>query len=105
MIVTYDDRSLLLDGSRIWLVSGEMHYFRTPQALWRDRLLKAKRCGLNCISTYVAWNFHESREGQWDLSGDHDVAAFVKLAGEMGLYVILRPGPISAADVEAALRR
>jgi len=91
--VTYDDRSFMLDGNRIWLVSGEIHYFRVPSALWRDRLLKAKRAGLNCVSTYVAWNFHEPFEGRWELAGDADVVEFVRLAGEMGLYVILRPGP------------
>ena len=96
--VAYDDRSFLVDGKRIWLVSGSMHYFRIPAALWRDRLLKAKRAGLNCITTPVAWNVHEPVEGQWDLSGDNDVGAFVRLAGELGLYVILRPGPYIGAD-------
>jgi len=96
--VTYDGRSLLVDGQRIWLVSGSMHYFRVPSALWRDRLLKAKRGGLNCICTYVAWNYHEPVEGQWDLSADRDLAAFVRLAEELGLYVILRPGPYISAD-------
>ena len=96
--VTYDDRSFLIDGERIWLVSGSVHYFRTPSPLWRDRLLKARRAGLNCISTYVAWNFHEPVEGHWELSGDHDVAGFVRLAQDMGLYVILRPGPYICAE-------
>ena len=96
--VTYDDRSFLLDGKRIWLTSGSVHYFRIPQGLWRDRLLKAKRCGLNCIDVYIAWNFHEPAEGKWELTGDHDVAAFIKLAGELGLYVILRPGPYICAE-------
>ncbi|HDZ22326.1 hypothetical protein LCGC14_0203740 [marine sediment metagenome] len=91
--VTFDDNSLLIDDQRVWLVSGSIHYFRVPSELWRDRLLKAKRAGLNCISTYVAWNFHEPIEGQWDMSGDRDVAEFVRLAGELGLYVIVRPGP------------
>ena len=96
--VSYDDRSLLLDGRRIWLVSGSIHYFRTPQALWADRLLKAKQAGLNCVSTAVAWNFHEAREGQWDFTGDRDIAAFVRLAGELGLYVILKPGPYIGSE-------
>jgi hypothetical protein len=96
--VTYDDRSFLVDGQRIWLVSGSVQYFRLPAALWRDRLLKAKRGGLNCISTYVAWNFHEPVEGRWELSGDQDIVAFVQLAAELGLYVILRPGPYICAD-------
>ncbi|MCK4277391.1 MAG: beta-galactosidase, partial [Phycisphaerae bacterium] len=96
--VTYDDGSFLVDDQRIWLVSGSVHYFRTPAALWRDRLLKAKRAGLNCISTYLAWNFHEPVEGQWELSGDKDPAGFVRLADELGLYVILRPGPYIGGD-------
>lgn len=91
--VAYDDRSFIVDDKRIWLVSGEIHYFRVPAALWRDRLLKAKRAGLNCVSTYVAWNLHEMKEGEWDFHGDKDIAAFIRMAGELGLYVILRPGP------------
>jgi hypothetical protein len=88
----------MLDGNRVWLVSGEMHYFRVPAALWEDRLLKAKRAGLNCVSTYVAWNFHEPAEGKWNLSGDADVVEFVRLAAQVGLYVILRPGPYVCAE-------
>ncbi|MCJ7543067.1 MAG: beta-galactosidase [Phycisphaerae bacterium] len=96
--VTHDDRCFLVDGKPIWLVSGSVHYFRTPAALWPDRLLKAKRAGLNCIETYVPWNFHEPVEGAWQFSGDHDVAGFVRLAGQMGLYVILRPGPYICSE-------
>ncbi len=96
--VTYDDRSFLLDDRRIWLCSGSIHYFRVPHELWGDRLLKAKRAGLNCIQTYVAWNFHEPEEGQWDFDGDRDLAEFVLQAAELGLYVILRPGPYICAE-------
>ena len=96
--VRYDNRSLIVNETRIWLTSGSVHYFRTPSGLWADRLLKAKRAGLNCISTYVAWNFHEPEEGKWQLSGDHDLVQFIQLAGELGLYVILRPGPYICAE-------
>lgn len=96
--LTYDDRSYMVDGRRIWLTSGSVHYFRTPAALWADRLLKARRAGLNCIDTYIPWNFHEPQEGKWDFSGDKDVAAFVRLAGKTGLYVILRPGPYIGSE-------
>jgi len=96
--IRYDDRSFLLDDERIWLISGSIHYFRVPSELWADRLLKAKRAGLNCISTYIAWNFHELQQGQWDFSGDRDVVRFIELAGELGLYVILRPGPYICAE-------
>ncbi len=96
--VTYDRSSFFINGERIWLVCGEMHYFRTPAELWRDRLVKAKRAGLNCISTYMAWNLHEPEEGKFDFEGDRDVAAFIRLAGELGLYVILRPGPYICSE-------
>ena len=96
--VTYDGRSLMVDGRRVWLVSGSVHYFRTPGALWWDRLLKAKRAGLNCVSTFVAWNLHEPQEGRWQFEGDRDIVQFVRQAGELGLYVILRPGPYFDGD-------
>jgi hypothetical protein len=88
----------MIDGRRIWLVSGSIHYFRVPRPLWADRLLQAKRAGLNCITTYVAWNVHEPHEGQWERNGDQDVTEFVRLAGDLGLYVILRPGPYICAE-------
>ncbi|MCD9025699.1 beta-galactosidase [Cohnella silvisoli] len=96
--VVYDDTSYIIDGKRIWLACGEMHYFRTPAALWKDRLLKAKRAGLNCVSTYMPWNMHETSEGEFDFSGDLDVEAFIRLAGELGLYIILRPGPYICSE-------
>jgi hypothetical protein len=96
--VTYDDRSFLVEGTRIWLVSGEIHYFRIPADLWPDRLLKAKRAGLNCVSTAIAWNVHEPAEGQWQFDGGQDVVSFVNLAGQLGLYVILRPGPFFGGE-------
>lgn len=96
--VGYDNRSFLIDGRRIWLMSGAIHYFRTPAALWRDRLLKARRAGLNCVETYIAWNFHEPVEGQWDFSGDRDFVEFIRQAGDMGMYAIVRPGPYICAE-------
>lgn len=96
--VTYGDRSFLVDGQRIWLVSGSVHYFRIPSPLWKDALLKAKRGGLNCISTCIAWNYHEMSEGNWETTGEKDIGNFIRLAADLGLYVILRPGPFIGAD-------
>jgi beta-galactosidase len=90
----------LLDGEPIQIISGEMHYARSPRAYWRDRLRKARAMGLNTISTYVFWNFHESVPGHYDFSGRRDVAAFIRIAGEEGLHVILRPGPYVCAEWE-----
>ena len=96
--VRYDDRSYMVDEQRVWLSSGSIHYFRVPRELWRDRLLKAKRAGLNCISTYVAWNVHEPEPGDWNFEGQADVREFILEAQSLGLYVILRPGPYICAE-------
>lgn len=88
----------VLDGKPLQIISGELHYERIPREYWRDRLQKARAMGLNTISTYVFWNVHEPRPGVYDFSGMHDVAAFVHMAQEEGLYVILRPGPYSCAE-------
>ncbi len=88
----------LLDGKPFQIVSGEMHYARIPRAYWRDRLRMAKAMGLNSITTYVFWNWHEPEPGVYDFSGNRDVAEFVREAQEEGLYVILRPGPYSCAE-------
>jgi beta-galactosidase len=88
----------VLDGKPIQIISGELHYERIPREYWRDRLKKARAMGLNTISTYVFWNVHEPRPGEYNFSGGADVAAFIRMAQEEGLYVILRPGPYSCAE-------
>ena len=88
----------MLDGKPFQIISGEMHYARIPREYWRDRLRKARAMGLNTISTYVFWNVHEPKAGTYDFSGAYDVAAFIRMAQEEGLYVILRPGPYSCAE-------
>jgi len=87
-----------LDGQPLQIISGEIHYARVPREYWRDRLKKARAMGLNTISTYVFWNMHEPKPGVYDFSGSLDVAAFIRMAQEEGLYVILRPGPYACAE-------
>jgi beta-galactosidase len=88
----------VLDGKPFQIISGELHYERIPREYWRDRLKKARAMGLNTISTYVFWNVHEPRPGLYNFSDGADVAAFIRIAQEEGLYVILRPGPYSCAE-------
>src|ERR1700728_4361791 len=97
---TVDHGQFLLDGKPFQIISGEMHYARVPRAYWRDRLRMAKAMGLNSITTYVFWNWHEPEPGVYDFSGNRDVAEFVREAQQEGLYVILRPGPYACAEWE-----
>ncbi|WP_312394690.1 beta-galactosidase [Chryseobacterium sp.] len=90
----------LLNGKSIEIRSGEMHYPRVPKEYWKHRLLMMKAMGLNAVATYVFWNYHEETPGKWDWSGQKDLKAFIKTAEEVGLYVILRPGPYVCAEWE-----
>jgi len=96
--VDFDGKGFLIRGKRTFIVSAGIEYARVPRPLWRDRLLRFKRAGFNCIETYVFWNFHEAREGQFEFTGSRDLDAFLKLAGSLGLYAIVRVGPYSCAE-------
>ena len=54
----------LLDGERMQVVSGALHYFRVHPDQWADRIHKARLMGLNTIETYVPWNFHAPEPGR-----------------------------------------
>jgi beta-galactosidase len=96
--VTYDGRSFMLDGRRIWLVSGSVQYARIPREQWAQRIHAAKMAGLNTIETPVFWNRHEPRAGQFDFKGDNDLRHFLQLVGQAGMWCILRPGPFIGAE-------
>jgi beta-galactosidase len=89
-----------LDGKPFQVISGEMHYARIPREYWRARMEMAKAMGLNTIAAYVFWNVHEPRPGVYDFSGNNDVGAFIRLAQEEHLHVLLRAGPYSCAEWE-----
>ena len=84
--------------ARTQIFCGEMHYPRIPREYWRARLESAFAMGLDAVSTYVFWNLHEPQPGRYDFSGNADVAHYVRLAGECGLAVVLRPGPYVCAE-------
>lgn len=92
--------NFLYDGKAIQIHSGEMHYSRIPHQYWRHRMQMLKAMGLNSVATYVFWNHHEISPEQWDFEGDKNLAEYIKIAGEEGLFVILRPGPYACAEWE-----
>src|SRR6201993_3039174 len=95
------DDHFVRDGKPYQIISGSIHYVRVPRPYWRDRLQKARAMGLNTIETYAFWNLHETKPGVFDFSGQLDIAAFIRMAQEEGLNVILRPGPYICAEWEA----
>ncbi|XP_012865063.1 PREDICTED: beta-galactosidase-1-like protein 3 [Dipodomys ordii] len=89
-----------LEGHKFLIFGGSIHYFRVPREYWRDRLLKLKACGFNTLTTYIPWNLHEPERGKFDFSGNLDLEAFVLMAAEIGLWVILRPGPYICSEID-----
>lgn len=91
----------MLDGKPFQVISGEMHPARIPHEYWRHRIQMAKAMGCNTIAAYVFWNYHEPVKGQFDFStGNHNIAEFIKIAQEEGMWVLLRPGPYVCAEWE-----
>ncbi len=88
------------DGKPIKLISGAVHYFRNMPDTWADIFEKMVAMGCNCVETYCAWNMHEKKPGEYDFTGNLDIASFIKTAEAAGLMVIVRPGPYICAEWE-----
>lgn len=89
----------LLDGKPFQIISGEMHPARIPAEYWRQRIQMAKAMGCNTIAAYVFWNYHESEPGVFDFqTGNHNIAQFIRMVQEEGMFLMLRPGPYVCAE-------
>ncbi|KAI5055584.1 hypothetical protein GOP47_0029105 [Adiantum capillus-veneris] len=86
------------DGEPFRILGGDVHYFRIHPKYWEDRLLRVKALGLNTIQTYVPWNLHEPRQGEFHFDGVADLESFLKLAQRLDLLVMLRAGPYICAE-------
>ncbi|MBP8824594.1 MAG: beta-galactosidase [Flavobacteriales bacterium] len=96
---TTNNGGFQLDGKPFQLIGAEMHPARIPREYWRHRIQMAKAMGCNTISSYVFWNYLEPVEGQFDFRTENrDIAAFVRLCAEEGMWVLLRPGPYVCAE-------
>lgn len=95
------DGEFVYDGKPMKIYSGEMHFARIPREYWKHRLQMMKAMGLNTVATYVFWNYHETAPGVWDFkTGNKNIRAYIQTAAEVGLHVILRPGPYACAEWE-----
>ncbi|WP_187413229.1 beta-galactosidase, partial [Streptomyces sp. WAC01526] len=92
------ERDFLLDGRPVRLLSGALHYFRVHEAQWDHRLAMLRAMGLNCVETYVPWNLHEPRPGEF--RDPEALGRFLDAARAAGLWAIVRPGPYICAEWE-----
>ena len=92
--------TFLLNGKPFVVKAAEVHYPRIPEPYWEQRILSCKALGMNTLCLYVFWNLHEQHPGEFDFSGNKDIAKFCRLAQKHGMYVIVRPGPYVCAEWE-----
>ncbi|MBB3186551.1 beta-galactosidase [Microbacter margulisiae] len=86
-------------GKPVIPVMGEIHFSRLKPNQWEDCILKMKACGINIISTYLFWNYHEEIEGQFDWRHEKNIRKFVQLCQKDSVNVFLRIGPWSHGEV------
>jgi len=98
MTITTTPTQFLLNGEPFRILSGALHYFRMVPEYWRDRLEKMRAFGLNTVETYVPWNLHEPRPGEFHFEGMLDIVKFIETANDVGLKVIVRPGPYICSE-------
>ena len=87
-----------INGKETPIYSGAIHYFRSMPEQWEDLLKKLKLAGFNTVETYVCWNMHEPKPGEFCFDGMLDIAKFLQIAKDMELNVIFRPGPYICAE-------
>ena len=106
MTFSIKDDSFYLDNKKVFLNSGEIHYFRIKRGLWNKHLEAAKDAGLTAVSTYIPWAWHESEEHVFDFDGamspERDIKSWLNLCKAHGLNCIVKPGPFILAEFRGA---
>ena len=101
--VSIRGNQLIVDGEPFFMRGAEIHYFRMPVETWKESLIKAKAGGINTISSYMPWCWHEPEEGNIDLDGrtcpERNLKLFMDLCVELELKMIARPGPFVNSEL------
>lgn len=99
--VSFDRKSLIIEGQRRLVISGSIQYYRWPAvAMWRPRLRALKKMGLDAIDVYFYWGYHSAAPGQYDFTEGRDVDLLMDLIEEEGFYLMARPGPYICSEVD-----
>ncbi|MFH1368029.1 MAG: beta-galactosidase [Elusimicrobiota bacterium] len=102
-MVEVKDGQFYIDGKPFFMYSGEIHYFRIPPKLWPKHLARAKEAGLNTVSSYIPWIWHQPEEGIFDFEGkthpQRNLHLYLKEVEKAGLKFIARVGPVSNGEL------
>lgn len=101
------DGALYFHGQKYFLFGGEVQYFRLrdraydPEktwAVWEDTLDRMIRAGMNLVTTYIPWNYHEPERDKFDFSGARDLDKFLGMCASRKMLVQAKPGPYITAE-------
>ena len=102
-VIGFDEGRFLVAGRPAFIYSGEIHYFRLSPREWPVHLRAARAAGLNTVSSYVPWIWHEPREKEFDFTGrthpQRNLVRYLELVEAHGLRFIARVGPVSNAEL------
>lgn len=107
MNVTFDGRSLMINGERALFLGGSMHPVRATRGTWENALNEAVQNGLNLVTIYVFWAAHQPLANHpldWKLllygADQHawELADAIRSCAQRGLFVHIRVGPYDCAE-------
>lgn len=88
--------------AELFLLSGEVHYWRLDPACWGDVLDAVASLGFRAVSTYASWARHERHDGSFDWTGALDLERFLAMVAERDMVAVVRIGPNTAAEQQDA---
>ncbi|MDQ4143480.1 MAG: beta-galactosidase [Actinomycetota bacterium] len=98
----FGPRGLEIDGQAVPIAGGEFHYWRHNHLYWEPTLDLMRDAGVELVSTFVCWDFHEIERGRYDFvgetNGSRNLLGFLDACADRSLRVIARPGPYIDAE-------
>ncbi len=95
--VKIEDGGVTVGDRFVPLLSGTFHYWRVHPESWKDVLASIQDMGLQIIETYIPWEYHENKPGEFDFIGKSDnrkdLIGFLDMCREMNFWLLIRPGP------------
>ncbi|MFI3206565.1 MAG: beta-galactosidase, partial [Clostridia bacterium] len=91
--LSIDSISYKKNGKACIPITGEFPYARYSECEWEKGLRKMKAGGIEMVSSYVFWIYHEEEQGIYRFDGDRNIRKFAELCQKVGLTFMLRIGP------------
>ena len=105
--VLIEDGAMAVDGTPVFPFGGEVQYFRVRDQnfdpaetwrMWEETLDLMAAAGMNYVTTYIPWDYHEIEEGVFDFGNCRDLDRFLDMCYRKDFLVGVRPGPYINAE-------